>query len=212
MATKVFGLTGGIGSGKSAVAARFRARHLPVVDADVLAREAVAPGTEGLRAVIAEFGEEILASDGQLDRKRLGATIFADASARARLNAIVHPQVRALALARFAELGARGEPLVCYEVPLLFEVGLQDSLRPVVVVHASEQTRVRRIVERDGLSEAEARARVAAQMPLSIKAERADHVIDNEGTLEELWVAADAVLDTICEALGIAPARYPRRG
>lgn len=194
MALRVFGLTGGIGSGKSTVAAMLRERGVPVVDADELAREAVAPGSEGLTQVLAALGADLLQADGSLDRKRLGARVFHDETARKKLNSIVHPIVRRLSQERFATLAAAGEELAAYDVPLLFEVGLDAALRPVVLVAASEATQLSRILARDGLSEAEAKARIAAQLPLAVKRQRADHVVENDGSREELAAQVDAVL------------------
>src|SRR3954465_11959259 len=157
MALSVFGLTGGIGSGKSTAAALFRERGVPMVDADELAREAVAPGSAGLAEVLAAFGPQIADAAGNLDRKRLGALVFADPEARKRLNAITHPIVRRLSQERFLALDQQGATLAGYDVPLLFEVGLDAVLRPVVVVTAREATQLERIMARDGLSEAAAR-------------------------------------------------------
>jgi len=194
MALRVFGLTGGIGSGKSTVAALLRERGVEVVDADALAREAVAKGSAGLAQVVEAFGEEVLDARGDLDRKRLGALVFDDAEDRRRLNAITHPIVRLLSQQRYAELDRQGVELAAYDVPLLFEVGLDHVMRPVVVVHASEATQVERVVRRDGLSEDEARARIRAQLPLAEKRARADYVIENDGTPEQLVAQVDAVL------------------
>lgn len=197
MALNVFGLTGGIGSGKSTAAGFFRERGVPIVDADELAREAVAPGSAGLSQVIDAFGPQILGADGSLDRKQLGAQVFADAEARKRLNAITHPIVRQLAQERFAALDQAGVTLAGYDVPLLFEVGLDSVLRPVVVVVAREATQLERITLRDGLSEAAARERMASQMPLSEKQKRADYVLYNNGTPEALAAQVDAVLEKL---------------
>jgi dephospho-CoA kinase len=205
----LFGLTGGIASGKSAVAARLRARLLPVIDADELAREAVARGSEGLAALVAAFGSEVLTAEGDLDRKRVASIVFGDAGARARLNAIVHPRIGALTAARSAELAERGEPLVCYEAALIVENGLADMFRPLVVVSAPEALQIARTIARDGATESEARARVSAQMPLASKAAVADIVIDNTGTLAELVTRTDAMLDQVCALQKIDPARYP---
>lgn len=194
---RVFGLTGGIASGKTTVAKRFEALGIPVVYADVLARDAVAKGTPGLDAVVAAFGREVLDANGDLDRKALGARVFGDEDARRRLNAIVHPVVASLAAARFLEHGARGAKLVCYEVPLLVENGLQDALRPVVVVAASEAVQVERTMQRDGLDEAAARARVRAQLPLEEKLRVADYVIENTGSVERLLERTDAVAEEL---------------
>jgi dephospho-CoA kinase len=194
LALKVFGLTGGIGSGKSTVAQLLRERGVPVVDADELAREAVAPGSAGLAEVLAAFGPELLGSDGALDRKRLGAVVFADETARKRLNSITHPLVRRLSQERFAALDAQGQALAAYDVPLLFEVGLDAVLKPVVLVAATEATQVARVTARDGSTEADARARIAAQLPLAEKRQRADHVLENDGTRAELAAQLDALL------------------
>ncbi|MCC6214018.1 MAG: dephospho-CoA kinase [Polyangiaceae bacterium] len=206
----VFGLTGGIGSGKSTVAARFRERGLPVVDADQVARDAVAPGSDGLAELVAAFGPGVLDPDGALDRKRLAAVVFADAAERKRLEAIVHPRVRALTIARFAALAGAGEPLACNEVPLLVESGLAAALRPLVVVSVPEAVQLERTVARDGCTADEARARVRAQLPLADKVALADHVIDNSGDRAATCRRADEVLDTICTHAGVDPARYPR--
>jgi dephospho-CoA kinase len=210
MSIHLFGLTGGIGSGKSTVAARFRERGLPVIDADELAREVVAKGTPGLTEIIAFLGPEVLDAEGGLDRKRVAAIVFNDADARRRLNAITHPRVAALAVERSQALEAKGEPLACYEVPLLVEAGLATILRPLVVVTADVGTQLARAMVRDVASEAEISARIAAQMPLEKKAELADFVIDNSGSIEATRARADEVLDAISEQRGIDPSRYPR--
>ncbi|MEB2313478.1 MAG: dephospho-CoA kinase [Sorangiineae bacterium] len=210
MALHVFGLTGGIGSGKSQVSARFRARGLPVIDADALAREAVEPGTPALSAIVEAFGPGVLQPDGALDRKRLAAVVFADDAARRTLNGITHPRVRDLMLERTRALAEQGEPLACYEVPLLVESGMAELFRPLVVVAADEATQIARTRARDGATDAEARARVRAQLPLDEKTRLADLVIDNSGTLDELARRADHALDQICAKLGVDPARYPR--
>jgi dephospho-CoA kinase len=206
-----FGLTGNIGSGKSVVAARFSARGVPVVDADVLAREAVAAGSPALAQIARTFGSSTIGADGQLVRGRLAELVFADPDARARLEKIVHPTVRALATQRFSKLEARGEPLACYEVPLLFEVGLEATLRPIVVVRAAEHTCIERVCRRDGLDATAARARLSAQLPLAEKANRADFVIDNDGPLAETHAQTDRVLAALCRRLGIPLERYALR-
>lgn len=204
----VFGLTGGIGSGKSTVARRFAARALCVIDADVLAREVVAPGAPALAEIVEAFGQAMLDPDGHLDRARLAAVVFDDAEKRARLNQITHPRVRELSVQRVSECGARGEPLCCYEVPLLVESGMADALRPLVVVSVPVEVQVARTCARDGMSEAQARARIAAQMPLADKVAIADYVIDNSGTLERTHEQADEVLDAILSGLKIPRERY----
>jgi dephospho-CoA kinase len=210
MSIHLFGLTGGIGSGKSTVAARFRERGLPVIDADELARAVVAKETSGLAEIVGFLGPEVLDAEGGLDRKRVAAIVFNDEAARRRLNAITHPRVAALAIEKSQELDATGEPLACYEVPLLIESGLAGALRPLVVVTADVGTQLGRAMARDQATEAEVSARIAAQMPLARKAEMADFVIDNSGSIETTRARADEVLDAICAQRGIDPARYPR--
>ena len=209
VAVRVFGLTGGIGSGKSTVAQRLRARGIPVVNADDLARVAVAPGSAGLARVSEYFGPSVLTETGELDRAELGKIVFSDPEARRTLDSIVHPIVRQLAAERFREIGERGEPLACYEVPLLYEVGLDRTYQPVLVVNAPLSLRQERIAQRDGFDPTQVAARIAAQMPLEEKVRRADYVIDNTGSVEELAAATDAVLAALCDGLSVPVSRYP---
>jgi dephospho-CoA kinase len=177
------GLTGGIGSGKSTVAGLLAGRGARVVDADRIAREVVEPGTPGLEAVAAAFGPGVLTPEGALDRPALAAVVFADPEARRRLDGIVHPLVRA----RAAELVAAAPPdaVVVQDVPLLVETGQAGSYELVLVVEADLDTRVRRLVGR-GVSEEDARARIAAQATDEQRRAVADVVLDNSGTVEEL--------------------------
>lgn len=204
----VFGLTGGFAAGKSTVVRTLRARGVPVLEADVLAREVVEPGTPGLRKVVEAFGEDVLDGAGALDRKKLGKRVFSDAGARAKLEGLLHPLIRELGKKRLLELEARGEPLAGYEAPLLVEVGLASELRPLVVVSADEATQIERARGRDGFDEAAARARIRAQMPLAEKRALADYVIENTGSLEQLERETERVLDAICDTLGIPKERY----
>ncbi|MEM1418471.1 MAG: dephospho-CoA kinase [Myxococcota bacterium] len=189
----IVGLTGGIASGKSTVAARLRERGIPVVDADALAREVVAPGTPGLAAVVEAFGEDVLAEDGSLDRKALGARVFADVAARKRLEAITHPRIAAAAQARLQELQGSDAPYLAYEAALLVENGLHRAFQELVVVAAEEATQLARVMARDGLVEDAARARLAAQLPLAEKIAVATEVLHNDGTREALLDAVDAL-------------------
>jgi dephospho-CoA kinase len=207
---QVFGLTGGLASGKGVVSARFAARGVPVINADELARDVVRPGTPGLAAIAAEFGAEVIAQNGELERRRLGQRVFGDPAARKRLEAITHPRIHAAMAERVAELAARGEALACYEAPILVELGRADAVRPLVVVAADTETQVARAMQRDGLPEAEVRARIAAQLPLEEKVRVADYVIHNDGQLEETRAAADRVLDAIAAEFSIPPERYAR--
>lgn len=197
----VFALTGGIGSGKSTVARFVSEAGVPVVDADALAREVVAPATGGLAAIRDAFGPEVLLPDGSLDRKRLGLLIFAEPEARARLEAILHPRIKRAAEEAFERLGALGHELVCYEIPLLFETEQERRYRPVVVVHVPEAAQLARVVLRDGVSEEEAERRISAQIPLDVKAEQADHVIDNTGSLAETEAQTRAIIAKIRRSL-----------
>jgi dephospho-CoA kinase len=194
---RVFGLTGGLASGKSTVARHLAAKGVPVIDADQLAREVVAPGTPGLAAVVEAFGPSVLLPDGSLDRAKLASLVFTDPSLRRKLNGILHPLIGAASAARVAELTARGEPLACYEAALLVENGLADAFRPLVVVAVDEDTQVARAMHRDGATDAEARARIAAQLPLAAKVAAADYVIDTSGPREETEKRVDEVLAEI---------------
>ncbi len=205
----VFGLTGGIASGKSTVASRLRKRGVPVIDADLLAREVVTPGSAGLGAVVAEFGDAILGADGGLDRKALASIVFADPVKRRSLNAILHPLIGALGMERAAEHGARGEPLVCYEAALIVENGMADAFRPLVVVVAPVEVQMARLSTRDAASREDAIARIRSQMPGIDKTRVADFVIETIGTLEENARRTDEVLAAICAQFGVDPARYP---
>ena len=185
------GLTGNIGSGKSTVSAIWRELGAHVIDADVLARRAVEPGSPGLRAVVAAFGADVLRPDGSLDRDAVRRRVFADAAARRRLEAIVHPEVDRLRREAEAALAAQGIRVVVHEVPLLFEVGLDASMDVVVVVDAPEAVRIRRVVETRGLERAEAERMSAAQMPAEEKRRRADVVLENDADLATLRARAE---------------------
>lgn len=204
----VFGLTGGIGSGKSTVAERLRTRGVPIVDADELARSVVRAGSPALTEIVQHFGPGVLQADGELDRAVLAARVFSAPEQRALLEAITHPRIRAAAQQRFAELAAAGEPLAGYDVPLLYERGLERELGLVIVVDAPEALRVTRAAARDQVDSERVRARIAAQLPLSEKVARADLVIDNSGSLTETWERTDGALAELCRRVGIAPARY----
>lgn len=180
------GLTGGIACGKSTVAALLRRLGAEVVSADEIAREVVAPGTEALGEIAREFGAEVLNPDGTLDRGRLRRKVFADESARKKLEAITHPRIRERALERLRDAAQRGAPLAVYEAPLLFENGVHLWLRPVIVVACDRQAQLARLEARDGLTREEAERHLAAQMPLEEKRRLADFVIENSGSLDEL--------------------------
>ncbi len=210
---RVVGLTGGIASGKSTFAAALRARSVPVVDADALARAAVAPGTEALAEIARAFGPAVLGPDGALDRKRMAALVFSDPDARRRLEAITHPAVRRAMAEETGRLSAAGHALAFYDTPLLYEVGLDALLDSVVVVWAPVAVQRARLVARDGLAPAEADARIAAQLPIDEKAARADFVVENVGAASELGGKADRLLADLRGGLGrklpnAPPVRY----
>jgi dephospho-CoA kinase len=192
------GLTGGIGSGKSEVARLLAGHGAYVVDADAIAREAVAPGTEGLAGVVAQFGTEVLAADGSLDRARLASIVFADAGRLAALNAIVHPYVGR----RSAEImaAAPADAVVVYDMPLLVENNLQSQYDVVVVVDASPETRVDRLTRARGMSVNDARARMAAQATTGERLAAADEVIANDGDLAALDAAVAALWDRLSQS------------
>jgi dephospho-CoA kinase len=194
------GLTGGIGSGKSTVADLLASYGAVVIDADVLAREAVAPGSAGLDRVVAEFGPGVRAADGSLDRARLGSLVFADPERRAALNAIVHPYVRA----RSEELtaAAPGDAVVVQVVPLLVENGLQSGYDVVVVVDVSPETQLRRLVDVRGMTEADAGARIAAQADPDVRRAAADVVLDNDGEIAALEPQVRALWDRLQQRRG----------
>jgi dephospho-CoA kinase len=181
------GLTGGIGSGKSAVADLLAERGAVIIDADLLARQAVEPGSPGLARIVAEFGTRLLTPEGSLDRPALGEIVFSDPEARARLNAIVHPEVRRLAAD--IERTAAPDAIVVHVIPLLLETGQQDLFDLIVVVDVDPAIQVRRVRERDGLDEGQIRARIEAQATREARLAVADVVIDNNGSPADLEVS-----------------------
>jgi dephospho-CoA kinase len=180
---KRVGLTGGIATGKSHVRAVFEALGVPTIDADVLAHEAVAPGSATFEAVKARFGPAVLDRTGGLDRRKLGSVVFADAQARKDLEAIIHPEVVAAIDRWFASLDAQAHPFAIADVPLLYEAGRERDYDVVIVTACELSTQIRRVMARDGITEAEARQRIAAQLPIEDKIRRADHVIRTDGLL-----------------------------
>ena len=178
-------LTGGIATGKSYVRARLEALGVPTIDSDVLAREALAPGTPGLEAVVTRFGAHVLDERGALDRQELAAIVFADPDARRALEALVHPAVRRATEQWFASPDVSRHRFAVADIPLLYEVGRDRDFAAVVVVACAPETQLRRVMERDGLSESDARQRVAAQLPIEDKVQRSDYVIRTDGTFAD---------------------------
>jgi dephospho-CoA kinase len=188
------GLTGGIASGKSVVAARLAEHGAVIVDADAIAREVVEPGTPALARIAEEFGSAVISADGGLDRPALGAIVFADPAKLAILNGITHPAVLELSQRRFAEAGAADpDAVVVYDVPLLSEVRGKAEFDVVVVVSAPEETRIERMVSLRGMSRDEAERRIRSQVPEEQRLALADIVIESGGTLDETLARADEV-------------------
>ncbi len=193
----VVGLTGNIAAGKSAVAARLASHGVPIIDADRLARDAVAPGTAALRAIVRRWGPTALAADGTVDRAALRRIVFSDDAERRALDAIVHPEVARLRDAAVEAERARGVPLVVCDIPLLFEVGLEELVDRIVLVDAPVAVRRERLVRDRGLTVTEADAMIAAQMPADRKRAAAHHLIENLGTRETLHAQVDALVDEL---------------
>ena len=189
-------LTGGIATGKSYCLSRFAALGVPVIDADALARDAVGPGSVGLAAVVARFGESVLLPGGALDRAALGRVVFGDAKARAALEAIVHPEVYRRVREWFANMPA-GTPLAIADIPLVFETGHNHDFDRVIVCACEAPEQLRRVMARDRLSEADARARLAAQWPIEEKVARASYVIWTDRGFAE----TDGQVKTVYESL-----------
>ena len=190
-------LTGNIASGKSTVAALLAAHGATIIDADVLAREAVRPGSVALRAIVDHFGPSVLQADGTLDRPALRQRVFRDAVARHALNAIVHPAVSTLRDARLAEARQRGDAVVISDIPLLFEVGLEHAFDGVILVDAPEAQRLERLTRTRGLSRDDAQAMIDAQWPSAKKRAGATWIIDNDGATEQLPVRVAELWQTI---------------
>jgi len=186
------GLTGGIGSGKSTVARMLEKRGAVVFDADVLARQAVAPGTPGFENVVERFGPNVLAPGGGLDREALGSIVFADPAARRDLEGIVHPEVRRM-FAEGCEEYRDSDRVVVFSAPLLVETGMHTAFDLLIVVSAPVATQIERLMRDRGMPERAVQARIDAQLPLEAKAEVADVLVDNEGTLQDLEGQVDRV-------------------
>lgn len=181
----VAGLTGGIATGKTTVAAIFEEAGARRIDADRIARDVVRKGSSAYRDIVAHFGMDLLLGDGEIDRKRLAAIIFSDPAAQRALENMVHPQVRQEIDRRVAQIrGEAPQALVILDIPLLFEAGMQRGLDEVILVYAPERLQLERLMARDGLTEPEAFARIRAQMPIESKKALATRLIDNSGSRE----------------------------
>lgn len=183
--TFFLGLTGGIATGKSTVSHYFSEQGYPVIDADKVAREVVEPGTLGLEKVVAAFGTGILTQQGELDRQKLGQLVFSDVLKRKKLDAVLDGEIRQAIDKEMEDYKFRNEPLVIVDIPLLYEAGYESLMTKVMVVYVSEEIQIKRLIERNSLTQEEARQRMNSQLSIEIKKMRADFVIDNSGTKEE---------------------------
>ncbi|MBU4440433.1 MAG: dephospho-CoA kinase [Firmicutes bacterium] len=192
---KVIGLTGGIASGKSAVTNILKKRfNFVVIDADQLARQAVAVGSPGLEKIIDGFGKDILTEAGELNRFKLGEIIANDDQARKKLNGIVHPEVQKIYNQEIRIYENKGMPVIIYDCPLLFEANLQNTVDQTILVVADKEIRIKRIMERDGLNREQAQKRIDMQMPDAEKIALADVIIENNGSLDDLLISLDLYL------------------
>jgi dephospho-CoA kinase len=194
---RLIGVTGGIATGKSTVGRMLAAHGATVIDADELAREAVRPGEPTLDAVAARFGRDVILPDGSLDRARLGEIVFADPVARRDLEGITHPRILELTQERVAAALASAAPLVAVDIPLLFENAREAMFEGVLLVYAPPEVQLRRLRERNGLDEAAALQRLAAQLPIDEKRDRATWIIDNAAGLDATARAVDMWWETV---------------
>ncbi|KUP41529.1 dephospho-CoA kinase [Bacillus halotolerans] len=192
--TLVIGLTGGIASGKSTVANMLIDKGITVIDADIIAKQAVEKGMPAYRQIIDEFGEDILLENGDIDRRKLGALVFTNEQKRLALNSIVHPAVREEMLKRRDESIANQETFVVLDIPLLFESKLESLVDKIIVVSVTKELQLERLTKRNQLTVEEALSRIRSQMPLEEKVSRADNVIDNSGTREETKQQLEEIL------------------
>ncbi|MFC3211910.1 dephospho-CoA kinase [Planomicrobium okeanokoites] len=191
----IIGLTGSIASGKSTVSKMLEELGYPIIDADLVARQVVEPGSETLMEIEALFGPEAIRDDGTMDREKVGALIFSDPAKRKQLNDIIHPAIRTEMLRQKSVFMEDGHRTIVMDIPLLFESKLQHFVDKVLVVSVSEENQLARLMERNGLNEKDARARISSQLPMSVKEEGADAVIYNNGTIEETARQLERILE-----------------
>lgn len=197
--SKIIGLTGGIATGKSTVSRYLAEKGISIIDADIAARKVVEPQTEGLAQIVDAFSHDVLHADGSLNRKQLGKIVFSDEAKRLQLNALLHPLIRQWIRDETARLTSEQQPIIVLDIPLLYEAGYRKHCHQVVVVYTSKETQLKRLMERDGLNETEAKDRIDSQMSIEDKKELADIVIDNEGSLRETYEQVEQWLATLKE-------------
>ncbi|MBR7554252.1 dephospho-CoA kinase [Allobacillus sp. GCM10007491] len=183
--TLVVGLTGSIATGKSTISNMFKVAEIPVIDADAIARDVVEPGEPAFEKIKAHFGDEVIGTDGTLDRKRLGNIVFNDEQKRTELNQIIHPEIRKEMLTQRDKLIKQDVPLVVMDIPLLFESKLFDYVDRTLVVYIPEELQLERLMDRDGSTREEAKSRIDAQISIEKKKNQADAIINNSGTVDE---------------------------
>lgn len=191
----IIGLTGSIASGKSTVSQMLKELGYPIVDADLVARQVVEPGSETLEKISEAFGEAVILPDGTLDRKKVGDLIFNSPESRKQLNDIIHPAIRKEMLRQRAAYVAEGHKVVIMDIPLLFESQLQHLADKILVVSVTEENQLKRLIKRNGLAENEAAARISSQLPMAVKEEGADAVIYNNGTIEDTKWQLNSILE-----------------
>ncbi|MFC7684410.1 dephospho-CoA kinase [Ureibacillus sp. GCM10028918] len=190
----IIGLTGSIASGKSTVANMLKKYGLPIVDADVVARLVVEPGTPTLQKIVEAFGEDALTENGAMNREKIGAIVFNDEEKRKMLNSIIHPAIREEMIRQRDEHVENGAETVIMDIPLLFESKLQHFVEKILVVSVTEETQLKRLMERNQLPEEDAKARIRSQLPLTVKEQGADAVINNNGTIEQTAEQLETIL------------------
>src|SRR5699024_8573711 len=192
--TLIIGLTGSIGTGKSTITNKLKQLNIPVIDADLIAREVVEPGEPAYKEIVATFGEEILQENKRLNREKLGSIVFSDEAKRKQLNSIIHPAIRAEMIAQRDAYVAEEVPCVVLDIPLLYESKLSHFVEKVIVVATERSTQLERIVKRDAIDEEEALRRMNSQIDVAKKVEWADAVIDNNGSIAESEAQIEAIL------------------
>ncbi|VFQ84956.1 unnamed protein product [Cuscuta campestris] len=209
---RIVGLTGGIASGKSTVSNFFKSHGIPVVDADIVARSVLKKGTVGWEKVVATFGEDVLRTNGEVDRAKLGQIAFSDPAKRQLLNRLLAPYISRGIFTEVLKLWLKGCKTVVLDVPLLFEAKMDKWTKPVVVVWVDRETQLQRLMKRDGSTQEDAKSRISSQMSLDVKKEKANIVIDNRGTLDTLEVQFGSVLIQITKPLTWTEYALTRQG